>query len=406
MIDRARAEQAFRDAVRACDPEVRVRRALSHLGLPGERRLGVAVGKAAIAMARGIGPVVHGIAVTVPGADRSLPAGWELLHAGHPEPDERSVAAGQAVARLVAAATPDQLVVAAISGGASALIEQPRISLPELRSLIAMLMATGAPIRELNCVRSALSELKAGGLAIDCAAPILTLVASDVIGDPMDVIGSGPTIGPWLVTPGARVDSGFVAEANRRVALEILCRHGIAAPAVMERAIGARHVTRVDRAQLVLGIGDFAEQLSRALGARLRAPHARTVSDVADELAAEQVGELVVGWGEPTLRVPPDHGEGGRAQQLALELARRLRGTDRGALVAGSDGIDGPAPRDRPAPAGAFIDGTTWDAIAARGIDPAAALAHCDAGTALHVVGALFVPGPTGVNHADIAIVG
>jgi hydroxypyruvate reductase len=106
------------------------------------------------------------------------------------------------------------------------------------------------------------------------------------------------------------------------------------------------------------------------------------------------------------LRLPRRHGIGGRAQQLALVLARRLRGSERSALVVGTDGIDGPPPPDRPAPAGAWIDGATWDAIVAAGIDPAAALAVCDAGTALAAAGSLVVTGPSGINHADLVLLG
>jgi hydroxypyruvate reductase len=97
---------------------------------------------------------------------------------------------------------------------------------------------------------------------------------------------------------------------------------------------------------------------------------------------------------------------GGRSQQLALALARLLRGRSRGALVVGTDGIDGPPPPDRASPAGAWVDGGTWDAIAATGRDPAEHLARCDAGSALAAVGALVVTGPTGINHADLMIVG
>src|SRR5262249_26839084 len=107
-----------------------------------------------------------------------------------------------------------------------------------------------------------------------------------------------------------------------------------------------------------------------------------------------------------TVRVPRAHGSGGRSQQLALVLARELRGAPHSAFVVGTDGIDGPPPPDRPSPAGAWVDGATWDAIAARGIDPAAALAACDAGTALSALGALVVTGPTGINHADLILVG
>jgi glycerate 2-kinase len=113
-----------------------------------------------------------------------------------------------------------------------------------------------------------------------------------------------------------------------------------------------------------------------------------------------------VGYGEPTIRLPKSPGVGGRAQHLALELARHLRGTDKSALVAGTDGKDGPQTRNRPSPAGAYVDGASWDKILAAGIDPEAALAGRDAGTALYAIDALFVTGPTGINHADLVIVG
>jgi glycerate 2-kinase len=113
-----------------------------------------------------------------------------------------------------------------------------------------------------------------------------------------------------------------------------------------------------------------------------------------------------VAWGEPTLRVPEDHGEGGRAQQLALLLAKALRGTNLIAMAIGSDGIDGPPPKGRAAPAGAIVDGSTWDAIVSAGHDPERALARCDAGTVLDAVGALVVTGPTGINHGDLVVIG
>lgn len=395
---------AFGEAVSACDPARRVAAALAHEG--DGPWIGIAAGKAALAMARGA-PVDRGIAVTG-GAPGAAPPGWRAIAAGHPDPDERSVDAGRAVRALVGAATADQRVLALVSGGASAMLELPRVPLAELRAIVHALMAGGAPIHELNAVRGALSELKAGQLAAGCAARILTLVTSDVVGDDLAVIGSGPTIGPWLAQPGAPVDVGALAEQRRCTAIEILDRHAIAVPPVLARPIASRFVTRDDRAVLIAGLAAFAEATRDALATRgiparwLEEPLAGDVAQVAARLAAEPAP--FVAHGEPTLIVPADHGEGGRAQQLALMLARAFRGTTRAALVAGSDGIDGPRPRVRPAPAGAFVDGDTWEAIRAAGIDPDAALARCDAGTALDAAGALFVPGPTGVNHADVVI--
>jgi len=417
VIQRSLAEQVFHRAVAACDPQRRVADALALMirhEEPHRERLGIAVGKTALAMARGVGPVSRGLAVTLADDGGDLPGGWRLLIASHPEPDERSVAAGRAVLDLVTSATDEDVVIALISGGASALIEQPRVPLAEFRAITSSLMHAGAPIAELNTVRTALSAIKGGQLAMACRARILTLVASDVVGDRIPVVGSGPTIGPWLEAPASPIDAGVAAEQRRRTAVAILEQHAIAVPATLREPMPAHPVTRDDRAVLVTSIGEFAKWVRLELAASGVRAHRRhddriegEVVTVAEQLAARaKRNRPFVGYGEPTLRVPADHGQGGRAQQLALELAKRLRGTDRSALVAGTDGIDGPPPRHHPAPAGAFIDGTTWDRVVGAGLDPEAALARCDAGTALQAVDALFVCGPTGVNHADIVIVG
>lgn len=413
MTPRELAEAAFARAVGACALDRRVAEALAALSPPlppGRRRLGIAIGKAALAMARGA-PVDRGIAVVPAGgaAAQAAPTGWRVIEGSHPAPDEHSEVAGRAVRELIESAAAGDVVIALVSGGASALVEQPRIPLGELRALVGALMAAGAPIGELNTVRGALSELKAGRLALACAAPIVTLVASDVVGDRLDVISSGPTIGPWLAAPTAPVDVGLAEDARRREAIAILERAGLAVPAALATPIAPRRVARADRAILVAPLAAFADAACEALAAagvrarRLDPPLEGDVAGAARRLAAEAAP--FVAWGEPTLRVPEEHGDGGRAQQLALALARLVRGTGRALLVAGTDGVDGPPPRGgRPAPAGAFVDGATWDAITAKGIDPARALEGCDAGSALGAAGALFVPGPTGVNHADVAI--
>jgi len=394
VIERALAEAVFREVIAACDPARRVRDALVRLAgtLAGRRRVAFAAGKAALAMARGAGEVSDGVCVVPRGGGGALPAGWRLYEAAHPEPDEASVAAGRAVQALVASAAAGDVILALMSGGASALIEVPIGGLDALVATVRAVMAAGAPIDEINAVRGALSAIKAGKLARGAAAPIVTLAVSDVIGDPLAVIGSGPTVAP--------------ATVGR--ARAILARHGVAAPALDDGAAGDA-ARASDRAEVIAAMASAGEAAIRALASRgvaaqwSAAPIAGDVEAVARRLVA--VAGAQVAWGEPTLRVPAVHGAGGRAQQLALVLARELRGTARGALVVGTDGIDGPPPVGRPAPAGAWIDGATWDAIAARR-DPAAALAACDAGSALAEVGALVVTGPSGINHADLVILG
>ncbi len=320
MIERAVCEAVFREAVIACDPAAVVRDALALEPLVGREVIGLAIGKAALAMARGAGPVARGLVVTTVDDGRGVPDGWRVLCSTHPVVTDESIAAGAEAIWLVETAQLDDVVLALISGGASSLVEQPvqGVSLEQFRDRIHAVMASGAPIHEINRVRTELSAIKGGKLAARSAAPVVTLVVSDVIGDDPRVIGSGPT-----VRDGSRVDvvapmASFGAEVHE---------------ALLARSIEAR---------------------------RLVEPIADDVAAVADRLVAEP--GVVVAWGEPTVRVPEPHGHGGRAQQLALELARRLRGSPRSAFVAGSDGIDGPSPRGA---AGAYVDGSTWDAIMA-----------------------------------------
>ncbi|MCW5801934.1 MAG: DUF4147 domain-containing protein [Deltaproteobacteria bacterium] len=468
VIPRALCEQAYRAAVQACSLEPRVRAAFAeqdattlapgvYIDHPGvsvgplrvEREkakhvFAVAVGKGALAMARGFARVKRGIAVAPADDGRPMPPGWQVVVAAHPHPDERSERAGAAVRALVEDATDRDIVFALISGGASALIEQPRLPLDELAATARAVMHAGAPIADLNVVRTALSELKGGGLARACAARIVTLVASDVVGDPLDTIGSGPTIGPWLGPlestrtaprvrsigaipsiglagasnatraggtgavggPGVPVDFGALREARRLAAVEILERHELAVPAVLRAPFAADVVTRNDRAEVIAPLASFAKAVAAQL-ARIRVIEPAVTDDVA--VVAGRVAALsgwCVAYGEPTLEVPAEHGRGrpraapGAAprarvpQHRAQRIRRRQRRRRRPA-----------AARVRPLRA-AYVDGSTWDAIVAAGIDPAAALARCDAGTALAAAGALFAPGPTGINHADVILVG
>lgn len=377
MIARDTAEAVLREVVGACDPAVRVRDALVGVTWSG-RRLAFAAGKAALAMARGAGAVDEGIAVVPRGGGGAVPAGWRVMEAAHPEPDAASVAAGEAVVALVRSAAAGDGVLALISGGASALLEVPRGSLAELVARARQVMASGAAIAELNAAREAMSRIKGGQLARLCAAPIVTLAVSDVIGDDLAVIGSGPTIA-GRAGDIARVIAPM-ASAGEAAAAALAAR-GIAAP-------------------IVGPIRGEPEAIAARLLERIAGPAGGPGAGLARSAAG------LVAWGEPTLALPTDHGVGGRAQQLALVLARALRGTVRSALVVGTDGVDGPPPPDRPSPAGAWVDGATWDAIAAAGLDPAAALARCDAGPALAAVGALIVTGPSGINHADLVVLG
>jgi glycerate 2-kinase len=370
----------FADAVAAMASAPRVAAALAGVRWPREVAV-VAVGKAALAMACGAAgvPAARGLVVAPAPGD----APWPVLVAAHPVPDARSEAAGRALLALAASVPADGLLLALISGGASALAAVPAagLSLAEKVARTRAAQAAGLPIGELNRLRTSLSALKGGRLAAACPAPVWTLVASDVVGDDPAVVGSGPTVAAWTGRAGSLIEA--LPEVPREGAIE----------------------ARGDRVVVVAGVADLAAAAVAAAAARGVAGRCWTgaltgdVADVARRAVAALDGGLVVASGEPTLALPPAPGQGGRACHLALHLARAIAGRAATCLVAGSDGIDGTGPA-----AGAVVDGSTWARLAAAGVDGDAALAGCDSGAALAAIGATVVTGPTGVNHADLLL--
>lgn len=367
-------------AVAACDPAGAVQAAVVEPGLraalTGRPVTIAAVGKAAAAMAAGAlaGLAAAGVRptgglVVVPDGVEVAPAVTAALavrRAAHPQPDERSEAAGRALLALAAGVAADGVLLALVSGGASALacVPAPGWTLASKREALAALAAAGAPIAELNRARVARSALKGGRLAAACPAPVITLVVSDVPGDDPAIVGSGPTV---PTRPG---DAVVVVAGLARLRAE-------AATAARRRGL----VPVVAAADL---IGDVDEAAAR----------------VEAETAALAARAVWIAGGEWTVRLQPSPGRGGRACQLALRLARDLVGSDRVVVVAGSDGVDGTGPA-----AGAVIDGATWPALVAAGVEPGRALVGCDAGAALAALGATVGDGPTGVNHADLVLV-
>ena len=353
----AALEAIFRAAVAACDPRAVVRAALAEPALASRLQPRpttiIAIGKAAAAMAAGaidaLGPrrglvvVPDGVAV-----DEAALRGLDVRRGGHPIPDARSEAAGREALRIAGAVGREAALLVLVSGGASALGAVPRdgLTLAEKVARTTAAARAGAPIAELNRLRTELSAIKGGRLAGACDGMVVTVVASDVPGD--DVV------------------------------------------------------------RLVAGLGRLRAEAAAAARARGLAPVVRAADLVGDIAEVEAVVEreaergLWIAGGEWTVRLGGEPvGVGGRATELALRLARAWAGrTDRVALVAGSDGVDGTGPA-----AGAVVDGTTWHAIAAGGVDPARALAGHDSGAALAAVGATVETGPTGVNHADLVLV-
>jgi hydroxypyruvate reductase len=386
--------------------------------LAGVRRvIALGCGKAGAAMARAVEAVLgdriaEGFVVVKDGY--TLPTGIvELCEAGHPVPDRRGEAAARRLLSLAQAAGPRDLVLFLISGGGSALMPAPAppITLEEKQRVTRLLLEAGAPIGELNAVRKHLSLLKGGQLARAAApARVLTLLLSDVIGDPLDVIASGPTA-PDPTTFAHALDVLTCRGALDRVASSVKQRLLAGARGEIPETpkpgdplfAGVTHVV-VGNNRLVV---DTAARTAADLGYRPLIATAALEGE-ARETALELVAQArsllspacLIAGGETTVTVRGS-GRGGRCQELALAAALALRRNDGLAvLAAGTDGTDGPTDA-----AGAVVDAETIARGRAAGLDPHRALSENDAYTFLRATGDLIVTGPTNTNLLDLYIV-
>ncbi|MFM7138090.1 MAG: DUF4147 domain-containing protein [Planctomycetota bacterium] len=404
-------------------------------------------GKAAAGMAAGLVEVLTagGIAteriaglVSVPeGSGRRLP-GVEIRATRAPAenlPTPAAVAATREMLRLVSALGPADVAIALVSGGGSALIAAPRegVSLADTLAVTRRLSAAGATITELNVVRQAASDVKGGGLARACSAGrLLVLVLSDVIGDPLEVIASGPCMPvAESAAPALAVLERFgatgVAPRLTAVLRAESARAGSAQPSSLvsppgswttPRGCRVDHVLLGTNAIAVEAAARAADGLGYAVTVR---PAATAAGETADDVglrlgaaglalveaaAADGRARAVVEGGEAVVRLPADHGRGGRNQQAAAAALAMLpaaaRGWPTGLLVAslGTDGEDGPTTA-----AGGLADAGVAERIHELGLDVAAAVARCDALPLLEAAGGLIVTGPTGTNVADVRIV-
>jgi len=381
------------------------------------RVLVLGAGKAGASMARTVeamlGARVSEGFVVVKDGYRLPTARIEIAEAGHPVPDSRGVAASARLLALAESATADDLVIFLVSGGGSALTPAPAppVTLEEKQALTRLLLAAGATINELNAVRKHLSRFK-GGLLARAASPatVLTLALSDVIGDPLDVIASGPT------APDPSTYADALAVLERRHVLDETPRSIVArlrAGAGGEIAETPKAGDRVFECVTNFVIGnntlvvDAAAAEAERLGYR---PHVLTRSlqgeacEVAGDLVARAralpgPGALIAG-GETTVTVR-GNGRGGRCQEFALAAALALEAdSSLVVLAAGTDGTDGPT-----AAAGGLIDAGTVGRSRAAGLDPVRALADNDAHALLTATGDSVVTGPTNTNLLDLYLI-
>ena len=397
------ADAIIRAAIAAVLPDEAVRRALKGRHFPG-RVLLVAAGKAAWQMARAaveaLGPVDAGVVVTKYGHVQGQLPGVTCYEAGHPVPDENSFRATQAALDLVAGAKETDTVLFLLSGGGSALFEKPLIPGGELQDITQQLLACGADIVEMNTIRKRLSAVKGGRFALACApARVYSIVLSDILGDPLDMIASGPAV----------PDRSTCAQAQAIAETYGLRLSGAARACLQQETPKAldnveTHITGSVRelcAAAAAACGQLGYQpvlLTDHLDCEAREA-GRFLADIARTHAGRGQATAYLAGGETVVRLT-GHGLGGRNQELALAAAPGLAGLPAAVFSVGSDGTDGPTDA-----AGGYVDGDTAAALAARGLDAGAVLADNDAYHALQAVDGLIVTGPTGTNVNDVAVV-
>ena len=378
-------------------------------GPPPGRTLVLAVGKAATAMAdaaarRWRGPL-SGLAITRHG--HVLPGfpsrgELELIEAGHPVPDQRSVAGARRALELARGLEADDLALVLVSGGGSALmcLPIPGLDLGDKRRITAALLQAGASIRELNTVRKALSQVKGGRLA-EAAAParVETLIISDVVGNDPALIASGPTVAdrpPFAEVQAVLRQYGIdlapgVLDAIRKQPAPLPLRDDnrcrIVATSADALAAAAAAAREAGYAVRLLGVGIEGD-------AREAAVHHAAV---AKETARSGARTVLLSGGEVTAAVQNRDGLGGRNTEFLLKLALELGGAAGiHAIACDTDGCDGTGPH-----AGALAAPDTLARAAALGLEPARMLNASDSGRFFEALGDLVVTGPTQTNVSD-----
>lgn len=350
-----------------------------------------------------------------------LPVSGVTIHgAGHPVPDQASVEGTRQMVRLLEGAGPDDLVLCALSGGGSALMTLPAdgLTLADLQSLTATLLSCGATINELNALRKHLDVVKGGGLArLAAPATLVALILSDVVGNALDVIASGPTVpdttsfesvarilqhyGLWDALPAAvvvRLRAGLAGQIPdtpqagdpifQRVQNVVVGSNAQAAEAALAKA----HELGLN----ALLLTTYVEGETREV-AKVCAAIAREMGHSGRPIA--RPGCVVLG-GETTVTVRGS-GRGGRNQELALAAAPALAGVDGALLLTlATDGNDGPTDA-----AGAFVDASTLARASASGLDASAYLANNDAYAFFEQLGDLLITGPTRTNVNDLVFI-
>ena len=401
---RKHAEIIIQAAIAAVQPDAAVKRVLEDMEFPGRVVL-VAAGKAAWQMAKAaydcLGDRIEkGVVVTKYGHVKGPIANFDCREAGHPVPDENSFSATQAALDLVSDLGEEDTVLFLLSGGGSALFEKPLVPGEVLQGVTNQLLACGADIVQINTIRKRLSAVKGGRFALACApAQVFSIVLSDILGDPLDMIASGPA------EPDSATCEQAIAIAKKydlKLRDEIWVLLGQETPKELHNV--TTHITGSVK-QLCSAAATACRELGYepiVLTDRLCCQAKEAGSFLASILQthAGSGKNLAFLAGGETVVVLTGKGKGGRNQELALAAAPAIAELSGAAVFSiGSDGTDGPTDA-----AGGYVDYDTAGMLQTMGVDIYDVLHNNDAYHALQKTGGLIVTGPTGTNVNDVAV--
>lgn len=374
---------------------------------------GLAVGKAAVPMLTALAesiPLTGALAISKHAS--SPPSSlFPVLLSGHPIPDARSVHAGERAIEFVSSLKEDDTLVCLISGGGSALMTAPLIPLEELQMLTASLLASGAIINEINTIRRHLDRVKGGGLARATKAKIVSLILSDVIGNPLEAIASGPTApDPTTQTDALQIlkkyfatetwrhgDLNFLNSATLRLSGNFVKTDDDIFSRVQNIIIGDNNLAAQAALEQARIEGFEAEILTNELQGEAREVGVMLANRLRDEAAERPHPFCLIAGGETTVTIN-GNGKGGRNQELALAAVNELRSVSNVMLIAlATDGEDGPTDA-----AGAVATGESAERAERLGLSAADHLSRNDAYPFFESLGDLIRTGPSGTNVNDL----
>lgn len=391
-------------AIHAAQPDTAVKKALANLPSYTGRLVLTSIGKAAWQMAYAAhlelgSRISSGLVITKYGHAKGAIGSFSIHEAGHPVPDANSYAATQEAIRLVSGLSAEDLVLFLISGGGSALFESPLVSPEELEDVTGQMLACGASITEINTIRKHLSAVKGGKFAQLCApTQIYSVILSDILGDPLDMIASGP----------AYPDSTAVEET-----LSIAAKYHLRLSETAQAYLRIDTPKSLSNVQSIITgsvrqLCDAAKKEAEAMGytpiilTDCLCCEAREAGSFIGSMAhyyRKLGGRYAIIAGGETVVHLTGHGKGGRNQEMALAAAAQMAGLkDVLMFSVGSDGTDGPTDA-----AGGIVTGETYAVLLEKGISIDAVLRENDAYTALGQADGLIFTGPTGTNVNDLS---